>query len=39
MCFDEVPGRFVDVGLEGKPCSVGGDAMGVDVAEIELCER
>lgn len=42
ICFDEVPGRFADVGLEEKPCSVGGDAMGVDVADtadMELGER
>lgn len=39
MCFEEVPGRFAEVGLEEKPCSVGGEAIGVDVADIELCER
>lgn len=36
MCFDEVPGRLEEVGLEEKPCSVGGDAMGVDVEDIGL---
>ena len=36
MCFDEVPGRLEEVGLEEKTCSVGGDAMGVDVEDIGL---
>jgi hypothetical protein len=39
ICLDEVPGRLADVGLEEKPCSVGGDAIGVDVVDMELCER